>query len=213
MIVTASEESMTIRAYEDRDYDEFADLFVRVTRALEMRALFEEYIATAINGELNQLREVFSESQRNAFWIVEIDQKVIGAFGIEAGGANTTELRRMHLDERYRGRGVAQRLLQCAEVRALELGFSKMILSTAEVQKAAIAFYRKSGYQLIRTERAEVCRPRQSVADLRGFTSRKHLAWGEAALARHRLPAIRQRIGNGRGTPSPSFAREWRAKR
>jgi hypothetical protein len=38
------------------------------------------------------------------------------------------------------------------ELRAREFGFSKMILSTAEVQKAAIAFYAKSGFQLVRTE-------------------------------------------------------------
>jgi hypothetical protein len=41
---------------------------------------------------------------------------------------------------------------QYAELRAAEFGFSKMILSTAEVQKAAIAFYTKSGFRLVRTE-------------------------------------------------------------
>ena len=43
-------------------------------------------------------------------------------------------------------------MLECAELRATEFGFSKMILSTAEVQKAAIAFYAKSGFRLVRTE-------------------------------------------------------------
>jgi putative acetyltransferase len=43
-------------------------------------------------------------------------------------------------------------MLRCAEARARELGFATMILSTAEVQKAAIAFYHKMGYRLIRTE-------------------------------------------------------------
>ena len=46
-------------------------------------------------------------------------------------------------------------MLQCAEARAREFGFSKMILSTAEVQKAAIAFYGKNGYQLVSTEVAD----------------------------------------------------------
>jgi GNAT superfamily N-acetyltransferase len=61
----------------------------------------------------------------------------------------------MYLDQRYRGRGIAQRMLRCAEMRARELGFAKLILSTAEVQKAAISFYHKSGYSLVRTERAD----------------------------------------------------------
>jgi hypothetical protein len=46
-------------------------------------------------------------------------------------------------------------MLQCAETRARELGFAKLILSTAEVQKAAITFYRNSGYRLVRSERAD----------------------------------------------------------
>jgi hypothetical protein len=46
-------------------------------------------------------------------------------------------------------------VLQCVETRAWELGFTKLILSTAEVQKAAISFCRKSGYKFIRSERAD----------------------------------------------------------
>jgi ribosomal protein S18 acetylase RimI-like enzyme len=69
-------------------------------------------------------------------------------FGIESRSDDSTELRRMYLDRRHRGRGIAQRMLQRAETRAHELGFAKLILSTADVQKAAIAFYRKSGYAL-----------------------------------------------------------------
>jgi GNAT superfamily N-acetyltransferase len=38
----------------------------------------------------------------------------------------------MYLDRGYRSRGIARRMLQRAEARARELGFSKMILSTAE---------------------------------------------------------------------------------
>jgi ribosomal protein S18 acetylase RimI-like enzyme len=46
-------------------------------------------------------------------------------------------------------------MLLTAEARARELGFSRMVLSTAEVQKAALAFYRKSNYRLVRTEVAD----------------------------------------------------------
>ena len=43
-------------------------------------------------------------------------------------------------------------MLQCVETRARELGFSKMILSTAKIQEAAISFYRKSEYRVVKTE-------------------------------------------------------------
>jgi len=119
-----------------------------------MRERFEVYISASISGEVNQLHDIFSETRRNAFWVVETRGRIIGMFGIESRGDEATELRRMYLDRHFRGKGIAQRMLQRAEMRARELGFSKLILSTAEVQGAAIAFYRKSGYTLVRSELA-----------------------------------------------------------
>jgi N-acetylglutamate synthase-like GNAT family acetyltransferase len=153
--MVVQEEPVTIRASQEADYDAIAALWTRINRELapaDMRELFEQYIAIAVNGELRQLQEVFSEAKRNAFWVVESSKQIIGTFGIESHGDDSTELRRMYLDRGQRSRGIAQRMLECAESRATEFGFSKMILSTAEVQKAAIAFYAKSGFRLVRTE-------------------------------------------------------------
>ena len=160
MIMPASGKPAIIRAYEDADHAQAVDLFVRINRELAppgMREQFEQYIQaqTSVDGELSRLRDVFSETRRNAFWVVESGGEIIGMFGIESRDHESTELRRMYLDRRHRGRGIAPCMLQCAETRARELGFAKLILSTAEVQQAAIAFYRKSGYTLVRTERAD----------------------------------------------------------
>jgi putative acetyltransferase len=173
MIMVISAKPAIIRAYEDADYGQVVDLFIRINRELappEMRERFEEYILTSINGEMSELRDIFSETKRNAFWIVETGEKIIGMFGIEGRSNESTELRRMYLDRHHRGRGIAQRVLQCAETRARELGFSKLILSTAEVQEAAIAFYRKSGYRLVRSERADT----MSIKTVGGGLTRFH---------------------------------------
>jgi ribosomal protein S18 acetylase RimI-like enzyme len=58
----------------------------------------------------------------------------------------------MYIDGRHRGQGIAQHMLHHAELRARELGFAKMILSTAEIQEAAISFYGKNGFTLVNTE-------------------------------------------------------------
>jgi len=153
-----SDNHAIIRAYEDADYVQLVDLFIRINRELappEMREEFEQYIQTSIDGEMSRLRDIFSETKCNAFWVVETGDQIIGMFGIESHSHDRTELRRMYLDRRHRGRGIAQRMLQCAETRARELGFAKLILSTAEVQKAALTFYRKSGYKLVKGERAD----------------------------------------------------------
>ncbi len=54
-----------------------------------------------IEGELRQLAEVFSEAKRNAFWVVESANEIVGSFGIESRSVSDTELRRMYLDESY----------------------------------------------------------------------------------------------------------------
>jgi GNAT superfamily N-acetyltransferase len=59
--------------------------------------------------------EIFSEVKRNFFWVVELDWRITGMFGIASCSEETTELRRMYLDRPYRGRGIAQRMLQCGE--------------------------------------------------------------------------------------------------
>jgi GNAT superfamily N-acetyltransferase len=167
-----------IRAYDTADYDQVVALFIRINRALapdHMREQFEQYITTVIDGELKQLSDIFSAAKRNAFWVVEADSRIVGMFGIEACDAERTELRRMYLDKPYRGRGFAQRMLACAEARARELGFATMVLSTAEVQKAAIAFYRKSGYSLVRTELAHAMSTRTVGGDLTRFHFEKEL--------------------------------------
>jgi GNAT superfamily N-acetyltransferase len=158
MIVVTPEKPAITRAYEDTDYAQVVDLFVRINRELaplEMRERFEQYIQTSINGEISRLHDIFSETKRNAFWVVEKGDEIIGMFGIESRSNESTELRRMYLDRRYRGHGIAQSMLQCAETRARELGFKKLILSTAELQKAAITFYRKCGYRLVRSEHSD----------------------------------------------------------
>jgi len=140
-----------------------------------MEELFEQYIATIIDGELRQLLDIFSEARRSAFWVVESENEIVGSFGIESRSASETELRRMYLDEGYRGSGIAQRMLDFAQAEARARGFTKMILSTAEIQKAADRFYRKSGFRLIRTEVADNMTAKQAGGGLTRFHFEKAL--------------------------------------
>jgi GNAT superfamily N-acetyltransferase len=172
------EGQVIFRAYQVADYGPVAALWTRINRELappDMRELFEQYITTALNGELMQLQDVFAEAKRNDFWVVQADKEIVGTFGIESRNEDSTELRRMYLDRGHRSRGIAQRMLQRAEARARELGFSKMILSTAAVQKAAIVFYGKSGYQLVRTEVASTMSTKTVGAGLTRFHFEKLL--------------------------------------
>ena len=169
---------VTFRGYRVTDYGSVASLWTRINRELApvgMEKLFEQYIAMTIDGELKRLLEVFSGTKRNAFWVVASQNEIIGSFGIESRGVSDTELRRMYLDKGYRGLGIAQRMLDCAETEARSLGFTKMIVSTARIQKAADRFYRKSGFQQIRTEVAETMTAKQAGGGLTRFHFEKVL--------------------------------------
>ena len=169
---------VTFRGYQVTDFSSVASLWTRINRELApagMEKLFEQYIAMTIDGELKQLLEVFSETKRNAFWVVASLNEIIGSFGIESRSISHTELRRMYLDKGYRGLGIAQRMLDCAEAEACSLGFTKMIVSTAQIQKAADRFYRKSGFQQIRAEVAETMTAKQAGGGLTRFHFEKVL--------------------------------------
>jgi putative acetyltransferase len=176
--MTVKADSIIFRRYHAADYSSVASLWTRINRELApvgMEQIFEQYIAMTIDGELKQILEVFSEEKRNAFWVVASAKEIVGSFGIERRNVNDTELRRMYLDEGYRGLGIARRMLACAEAEALSLGFTKMIVSTAEIQKAADRFYRKSGFQQIRREVAETMTAKQAGGGLTRFHFEKLL--------------------------------------
>ena len=168
----------SIRAYRPADHDQVAAFWARINRDLapaDLREAFEQYIAGPLADELRRLQDIFSAAKRNAFWVVTLDDEIIGTFGIENRSRDTTELRRMYLDRRHRGTGIAQRMLECAEARARELGFSTMILSTAEIQRAALKFYRKNGYHPVKTEVAETMSVRTVGSGLKRFHFEKAL--------------------------------------
>ncbi|HUD89368.1 MAG TPA: GNAT family N-acetyltransferase [Xanthobacteraceae bacterium] len=164
--------TVSFRRYQLTDYGALASLWTRINRELAppgMEKMFEQYIAVTIDGELSQLLEVFSKAKRNCFWVVEDADEIVGSFGIESRNATDTELRRMYLDQAYRSSGIAQRMLDLAETTARALGFTKMLVSTAQIQKAADRFYRKNGFQLIRTEVAEAMTAKQVGGGLTRF--------------------------------------------
>jgi len=152
------ETAIHIRLSQVKDYGELAALWRRINRELapaDMIDAFELYIESIVHGELRGHSRVFSPSNRSAFWVVTDHQRIIGCFGIERIDEHRAELRRMYLDKEFRGRGLAQKMLQHAESKTVRLQYAAMVLSSAEIQTAALAFYRKSDYRLVRTERAD----------------------------------------------------------
>jgi N-acetylglutamate synthase-like GNAT family acetyltransferase len=177
-IVVGQCPSVIFRRYQPADCDQLAALWSRINRELApvgMEELFEQYIATTIGGELARLSEMFSEANKNAFWVVDSQGEIVGCFGIEYHNETSTELRRMYLDQKFRSVGIAKRMLECAEGQARSLGFRKMLVSTAEIQRAADRFYRRSGFRQVRAEIAQAMTAKQAGGGLTRFFFEKEL--------------------------------------
>jgi putative acetyltransferase len=143
-----------IRRYINADHPAVRDLFIRINRELappELRQAFERYLEVSLRDEIDRLADYYAERQ-GSFWVAHDGSQFAGTFGVECVGCVAAELRRMYVDPAYRKRGLARMMLEYAERICREAGTSVLTLSTSELQQAALAFYRKAGYRLVREE-------------------------------------------------------------
>jgi GNAT superfamily N-acetyltransferase len=147
--------SLLIRAFEPGDAPRVRELFIAVNRLLAppgMHAEFEAYIERALREEIDRIAEYYREG---GFWVALEAEVLLGTFGLEPATARAMELRRMYVSPAARRRGVGRAMLRYAEEEALRRGCGKLTLSTAQIQKEAIALYKRAGYRLVREEPLE----------------------------------------------------------
>jgi GNAT superfamily N-acetyltransferase len=143
---------ITIRPFEERDACKVRELFIAVNRLLsptDLREAFEVYIEQALAEEIDRIATYYS-GRNGGFWVAIQNDSVVGMFGLERGSPDAMELRRMYVDPKPRRAGIGRRMLCFAEEECRRRGVARLDLSTAEIQEAALALYRKAGYRLVR---------------------------------------------------------------
>ena len=146
--------TVLIRAFASQDADQVRDLFVRVNRLLapaDLKQAFEDYIAASLTEEIDRI-EAYYGDREGGFWVAELDRRLVGMFGLEPASVSAMELRRMYVEPEARRRGIARAMLDYAEDECRRRGRPALELSTSELQKDALSFYRSAGYQLVREE-------------------------------------------------------------
>jgi GNAT superfamily N-acetyltransferase len=169
--------SFAIRRYAGGDHAAVRGLFIRVNRELAppaLREAFERYIERSLAEEIDRLTEYYAGKQ-GAFFVAHDGDTLAGMFGIEGLGRPSAELRRMYVDAAHRGCGLAQAMLAQAEATCRAAGTPVLALSTSELQQAALAFYRKSGYRLVREETAAAQTNKTIGGDIRRYYFDKQL--------------------------------------
>ena len=147
--------SLLIRGFQDSDAPRVRELFIAVNRLLappDMREEFERYIERALREEIGRIAEYY---RHGGFWVALEAEALVGTFGLEPAGPRAMELRRMYVSPAARRRGVGRAMLRYAEEETRRRGCDKLKLSTAQIQKEAIALYKRAAYRLVGEEVGE----------------------------------------------------------
>jgi len=81
------------------------------------------------------------------FLVAELGDTTVGCVGLRRHDERTVELKRLYVRPDHRRGGLGRILLFAAEARALELGYSKLLLETGPKQPEAVALYTANGYE------------------------------------------------------------------
>jgi putative acetyltransferase len=153
----AGERAVAIRRFAESDAAPVRAMFVVVNRLLapsHLRTAFEVYIERSLAEEIDRIAAYCGERD-GGFWVAVRDQKIVGMFGLEPAAADVMELRRMYVDPSARRGGIARSMLLFAEDECRRRDMRRLVLSTSELQPAALELYRNAGYRLLREVVAE----------------------------------------------------------
>jgi len=180
VFASTSHEQIQVRPYKAQDQAAVRDLFIRVNRELapaHLKEPFEAYIALSLREEIDRIPTYYAASRGASFWVAADKNGLVGNFGLEPVDAGL-ELRRMYVDPRARRQGLGRLMLAHAEFVAREQGHARIVLSTSELQSAAIRLYRVAGYHLIREEVATTATNRTVGSGLRRYHFEKPIGGG-----------------------------------
>jgi putative acetyltransferase len=167
---------LVIRRYAPGDHAAVRTLVIDVNRELAppaMREAFEDYIARSLRDEVDRIPAYYAE-HGGAFFVALEAGALAGIFGIEGLDREAAELRRMYVRRDRRRGGIARAMLARAEEICRDAGCLRLTLSTSELQPAALALYRRSGYRLVR-EVTSTADTNKAVAGLRRYHFEKDL--------------------------------------
>lgn len=119
-------------------------------------ALFKEY-ATGLgidlqfqhfDNELTILPTMYGPP-KGELWLVRDGATWVGCTALRQLDEATCELKRMYLQPAYRGRGLADQLMQTALETARNLGYQSMKLDSLRRLEPALRLYQRYGFQEI----------------------------------------------------------------
>ena len=107
---------------------------------IELCHELDKFLNELVGGEENRAEYI----QYN-----KLDDVPIGSASFKKYDDETAEVKRLFLKEEYRGRGISYDIMKMLEERARKNGYKYFILESGKPLVAAMALYRKIGYNVI----------------------------------------------------------------
>lgn len=108
-------------------------------------------VGLAKQPDLNSISEFYQKNKGN-FWLAIKDNSVLGTIGLISLNNEIGVIRKMFVNEKYRGVGLSHDLIQTLISYAKTKGLKEIYLGTIDIYKAAQKFYLKEGFQQIKKE-------------------------------------------------------------
>jgi ribosomal protein S18 acetylase RimI-like enzyme len=101
-----------------------------------------------INDELNNFPEKYKEPE-GAFIIAKDNSNIVGCVGIRKIENNICEMKRLFVNDNYKGKGIGKRLVEIIIEEAKNKNYKKIRLDTLGTMESALKIYYKNGFNKI----------------------------------------------------------------
>lgn len=114
--------------------------------------MFNRYIETSLNKDLNNITDTYLKQKDSCFWVAESEGQVVGTVAClpNENAPECLELKRMSVRRSHRGMGIAKTLCRTVTEFTRDRGYAAVVLYTSVVQTDAQKLYEHMGYEKIR---------------------------------------------------------------
>ncbi len=159
-------DEFSVRNGTNNDTAKVVDLVSRTL--LEFGLVFS---AETSESDLRDIEKTYTEND-GAFMVTEtVNGNLIATIALLKIDAATCKLRKMYVDQGYRGKGLGEQLLKMAIKKAEDLRYTHIVLETVQSMKAAISLYQKHGFVV--SSGIEISSPRCEIVMTKKLTSIK----------------------------------------
>ncbi|KAM9717408.1 LOW QUALITY PROTEIN: N-acetylaspartate synthetase [Menidia menidia] len=126
-----------------------APLALMAARYYYSRKVIHGYLDCALNTDMADIEAYYMRPTGSCFWVALLEGRVVGLVAARAleEEEDAVELRRMSVDARYRGKGIAKALGRRVLEFAVRHDYGAVVLGTTAVKLAAHKLYESLGFR------------------------------------------------------------------